>query len=339
MTAAAEVARVFREEQGRILASLIGVVRDFQLAEEALQDALLRALDRWPREGIPDNPAAWITRSARNRAIVRGISRCRSGAGAYVTGGSVVYSASPQRRTKSASTGVTSMSRISIAESSPRNPRSTDSAPGNPRKQVSCASQSSEAYTVEWVSARSSLPAASNGNTAQYPGAAARDRGVGVGVAGRSSHRLGIGLAGHRATRSGRAVGLRGGETGSGGGRFELVRAGIGNATFLTGFLEEGRAGIGEAGLRQLGQGNGGEAGGGIFVGACGSGGGLRLDVDRLGGAGAACHRGGIAGLGLGGISYGGTRSLGGVELRHRAAGFELIGAGIVGKVRVACPG
>ena len=71
MTAAAEVARVFREEQGRILASLIGVVRDFQLAEDALMDALASALERWPDQGLPANPAAWITRSARNSAIDR----------------------------------------------------------------------------------------------------------------------------------------------------------------------------------------------------------------------------------------------------------------------------
>ncbi|MCO4772750.1 MAG: RNA polymerase sigma factor [Deltaproteobacteria bacterium] len=71
MTASAEVARVFREEQGRILASLIGSVRDFELAEEALMDAYERALETWPVRGVPNNPAAWITRTARNRAIDR----------------------------------------------------------------------------------------------------------------------------------------------------------------------------------------------------------------------------------------------------------------------------
>jgi RNA polymerase sigma-70 factor (ECF subfamily) len=62
---------VFREESGRILASLIRVCRDFDLAEEALQEALAVALDRWPREGPPSNPAAWITTTARRKAIDR----------------------------------------------------------------------------------------------------------------------------------------------------------------------------------------------------------------------------------------------------------------------------
>ncbi len=65
------IERVFRQEQGRILASLIGVLRDFELAEEALMDALAAALERWPVDGVPDKPAAWITRSARNNAIDR----------------------------------------------------------------------------------------------------------------------------------------------------------------------------------------------------------------------------------------------------------------------------
>ncbi|MEX2245596.1 MAG: sigma-70 family RNA polymerase sigma factor [Dehalococcoidia bacterium] len=62
---------MFREEWGRILATLIRVCRDFDLAEEALQDAFAVALDRWPRDGLPSNPAAWITTTARRRAIDR----------------------------------------------------------------------------------------------------------------------------------------------------------------------------------------------------------------------------------------------------------------------------
>ncbi|QBD76417.1 RNA polymerase sigma factor [Ktedonosporobacter rubrisoli] len=65
------VARTFRQEAGRILASLISSVGDFELAQDALQDALLVALERWPREGIPHNPAAWITTIARRKAIDR----------------------------------------------------------------------------------------------------------------------------------------------------------------------------------------------------------------------------------------------------------------------------
>ncbi len=54
-----------------MLAALIRAVRDFDLAEEAVQDAFLTALERWPRDGIPPNPGAWITTTARNRAIDR----------------------------------------------------------------------------------------------------------------------------------------------------------------------------------------------------------------------------------------------------------------------------
>ncbi len=65
------VADTFHQEGGRILASLIGSVRDFELAEDALQDAMLVALERWPVEGVPRNPSAWITTAARNKAIDR----------------------------------------------------------------------------------------------------------------------------------------------------------------------------------------------------------------------------------------------------------------------------
>jgi len=63
------IERVFREESGRILASLIRVLGDFDLAEDALQDAFAVALERWPRDGVPENPGAWITTAARNKAI------------------------------------------------------------------------------------------------------------------------------------------------------------------------------------------------------------------------------------------------------------------------------
>ncbi len=65
------VADTFRQEGGRILASLISSMRDFELAEDALQDAMLVALERWPLEGIPRNPGAWLTTAARNKAIDR----------------------------------------------------------------------------------------------------------------------------------------------------------------------------------------------------------------------------------------------------------------------------
>src|SRR4051812_7184942 len=62
---------VFRDEWGRVLARLIGFLRDFDLAEEAAQEAFALAAERWPRDGTPANPAAWLVTTARNRAIDR----------------------------------------------------------------------------------------------------------------------------------------------------------------------------------------------------------------------------------------------------------------------------
>ncbi|HEY5977070.1 MAG TPA: sigma-70 family RNA polymerase sigma factor [Solirubrobacterales bacterium] len=62
---------VFRDEWGRVLASLIGFLGDFDLAEEAAQEAFATATERWPREGRPENPAAWLIATGRNRAIDR----------------------------------------------------------------------------------------------------------------------------------------------------------------------------------------------------------------------------------------------------------------------------
>jgi RNA polymerase sigma-70 factor (ECF subfamily) len=62
---------IFREEWGRVLATLIGVLGDFDLAEDAAQEAFTIAADRWPRDGIPTNPRAWLMRTARNRATDR----------------------------------------------------------------------------------------------------------------------------------------------------------------------------------------------------------------------------------------------------------------------------
>jgi RNA polymerase sigma-70 factor (ECF subfamily) len=63
--------QVFREEWGRVLATLIGFLGDFQLAEEAAQEAFAIAAERWPRDGTPDSPRAWLVTTARNRAIDR----------------------------------------------------------------------------------------------------------------------------------------------------------------------------------------------------------------------------------------------------------------------------
>ncbi|HMJ36493.1 MAG TPA: DUF6596 domain-containing protein [Baekduia sp.] len=67
----AAIARAFREEGPAILATLIRQVGDFGLAEDALQDAFAAAVATWPRDGVPDRPGAWITTTARHRAIDR----------------------------------------------------------------------------------------------------------------------------------------------------------------------------------------------------------------------------------------------------------------------------
>ncbi|WP_405507087.1 RNA polymerase sigma factor [Streptomyces purpurascens] len=60
---------VFRIESPRIIAGVARVVRDVGIAEELAQDALVAALEQWPRDGVPDNPGAWLMTTARNRAV------------------------------------------------------------------------------------------------------------------------------------------------------------------------------------------------------------------------------------------------------------------------------
>jgi len=67
----AAVTRAFREEWGQIVATLIGLTGDWDLAEECAQDAFAQALQRWPRDGIPRRPGAWLTTTARNRVTDR----------------------------------------------------------------------------------------------------------------------------------------------------------------------------------------------------------------------------------------------------------------------------
>lgn len=64
-----DVAAAFREAYGKAVATLVRVFGDITLAEDAVQDAFVRALDTWPRDGIPANPAGWIVTTARNRAV------------------------------------------------------------------------------------------------------------------------------------------------------------------------------------------------------------------------------------------------------------------------------
>jgi RNA polymerase sigma-70 factor, ECF subfamily len=69
--AAGVIDAIFRREAGRVLATLIRLLGDFDLAEEAQQEAFAGALEQWPRDGVPDNPAAWLIRAARNKGIDR----------------------------------------------------------------------------------------------------------------------------------------------------------------------------------------------------------------------------------------------------------------------------
>jgi RNA polymerase sigma-70 factor (ECF subfamily) len=66
-----DLEQVFRDQWGRVLAALIGFLGDFELAEEAAQEAFAIAAERWPRDGTPGNPGGWLMTTARNRAINR----------------------------------------------------------------------------------------------------------------------------------------------------------------------------------------------------------------------------------------------------------------------------
>ena len=69
--AAAAVDDLYRSDWGRIVATLIRLLGDFDLAEEAAQEAFTAAVDHWRADGVPDAPRAWIIRTARNKAIDR----------------------------------------------------------------------------------------------------------------------------------------------------------------------------------------------------------------------------------------------------------------------------
>ena len=69
--ALAAVEEVYRSEWGRIVAALIGMLGDFDVAEESAQEAFTAALDQWPGSGVPESPRAWIVETARHKAIDR----------------------------------------------------------------------------------------------------------------------------------------------------------------------------------------------------------------------------------------------------------------------------
>ncbi|WP_116949242.1 RNA polymerase sigma factor [Jiangella endophytica] len=74
----AAVAAAFRDEWGRVVATLIAGTGDWDLAEEAAADAFAAALETWPRDGLPDRPGAWLTTAARRRALDR-LRRAKAG--------------------------------------------------------------------------------------------------------------------------------------------------------------------------------------------------------------------------------------------------------------------
>src|SRR5690242_19481563 len=65
------VEQTFRAEHGKVIGALVSHLGDLDLAEDVLQDAMLTALETWERDGIPKNPAAWMTTVARRKAIDR----------------------------------------------------------------------------------------------------------------------------------------------------------------------------------------------------------------------------------------------------------------------------
>ena len=72
------VDEVYRTESRRVLATLIRLLGDFDLAEEALHDAFIAAMEQWSRDGVPDNPRAWLVSTGRFRAIDAIRKRARS---------------------------------------------------------------------------------------------------------------------------------------------------------------------------------------------------------------------------------------------------------------------
>jgi RNA polymerase sigma-70 factor (ECF subfamily) len=91
---AAEIGRIFRAEYGRVVAVLVRVFGDIDIAEDAAQDAFVTAVRRWPSEGLPPSPAGWLITTARNRAIDR-IRRETSRGGVYAQA-ALLYPAEPE---------------------------------------------------------------------------------------------------------------------------------------------------------------------------------------------------------------------------------------------------
>ena len=65
------IATLWRMESGKVVSKVARMLRDVGMAEEIAQDALVSALECWPRDGMPDNPGAWLMTTAKNRALDR----------------------------------------------------------------------------------------------------------------------------------------------------------------------------------------------------------------------------------------------------------------------------
>ncbi|HYW27105.1 MAG TPA: sigma factor, partial [Terriglobales bacterium] len=63
--------RIFREEAGRLTASLVRLLGDFDLAEEVVADAVVEALEHWPRDGVPERASSWLLTTARRKGLDR----------------------------------------------------------------------------------------------------------------------------------------------------------------------------------------------------------------------------------------------------------------------------
>src|ERR1044071_8471070 len=85
------IEQAFRDHWGSVVATLIRLTGDWDLAEECAQEAFAQALERWPRDGVPSRPGGWLTTTARNRAI----DRLRRRANESVKLREVFFSAAP----------------------------------------------------------------------------------------------------------------------------------------------------------------------------------------------------------------------------------------------------
>ena len=73
----ATIETIYRSESRRVLATLIRLLRDFELAEEALHEAFTAAIESWPKQGVPANPRAWLVSAGRFKAVDRIRRRAR----------------------------------------------------------------------------------------------------------------------------------------------------------------------------------------------------------------------------------------------------------------------